>query len=407
MSDDKKDLTRIEDIGEFLHQLNEPDNYLPDLPEEAFEASSSEETLPDLPFESISEEENDSPPAFGSDFSEPTEQEASFEPSTEFGSIESEDPFAQDPFPASTDTEEPQVETEADPFSSEPSFDEPEENDSVEFGSQEDSMEFDSSETEVETELEAEPEIEDPFEAEEAIEDNNLKDVHESGHVFEAQDDYESISAPPIEEPKPVQEEFTKKEDFSDMKSFSEKAVLSDVAAECNPPFSVIARQIRFLEDSDDILILLKETGFPEDMMDQFKKQIERGTLLIPRVSEFTAIYLCHKLRRLKLELTMGLSDVLHPPKNSQDNDKGLVSRRSLGQNQHHKFEFKTDTADAKNIILSTLSSLDTHSIERYLGVASEHTFLESHVIESETTEIIHQNYDELAQKLKRPCSSS
>jgi uncharacterized protein YbjQ (UPF0145 family) len=77
------------------------------------------------------------------------------------------------------------------------------------------------------------------------------------------------------------------------------------------------------------------------------------------------------------------------------------VSRRNLGQNQHHKFEFKADTAEARNIILSTLPQLDGHQVEKYLGVATEHSFLDSSVVENENSNIIHQSYDELAQKLK------
>ncbi|MCE3013858.1 MAG: YbjQ family protein, partial [Proteobacteria bacterium] len=65
------------------------------------------------------------------------------------------------------------------------------------------------------------------------------------------------------------------------------------------------------------------------------------------------------------------------------------------------KFDFKTDTADAKNIILSTLTHLEGHTIEKYLGMATEHSFLESHLVESEASDMIHQSYDELAQKLK------
>src|SRR5690606_18131283 len=126
----------------------------------------------------------------------------------------------------------------------------------------------------------------------------------------------EEVEAAPIEsKPDDLAQQYTAKEDFTETKNFAEKAVLDDTPAECNPAYSVIDRNIRFLEDSEEILSLLKEVGFPEDMMDQYKRQIERGTLLIPRVSEFTAIYICHRLRRFRLELTMGLSDLIHSPK--------------------------------------------------------------------------------------------
>lgn len=190
------------------------------------------------------------------------------------------------------------------------------------------------------------------------------------------------------------------REDFAEVRSFAEKAVLADVTAECNPAYSVIAHGVKFLEDSDDILLVLRELKFPEDLMQQFQRQLERGSLLVPRVSEFTAIYLCHRLRRFRLELQMAPSDLLHPPRSDSEASQGLVSRRSLGQNQHHQFQFD-ETQDAKNILLSTLAHLDGHVIERYLGVATESSFLDGHEVEGDTTAAINARYDELAQKLK------
>ncbi|MFP5459227.1 MAG: hypothetical protein ACLGG7_10890 [Bacteriovoracia bacterium] len=97
----------------------------------------------------------------------------------------------------------------------------------------------------------------------------------------------------------------------------------------------------------------------------------------------------------------MGLSDLLHPPRKGLEADRGLVSRKTLGQNYQHQFQFRGDTDAARSIILSTMSQLDGHSVDRYLGVASEHTFLDSEIVENETTEAIHKSYDELALKLK------
>ncbi len=403
MSDEKKDLTRIEDLGEFLHQLDEPDNYLPDLPEEA-----NLDALPDIPAEEpqdlpdipMSEPEPDSS-------SDPFNTEAS----SEFGATnESEDlNFGGDSF-SSNDFET--TSTNDSPFESS------EDNDPFAFSDTAgDSMPEESGEAREEaSEVETSP-----FDSE-AMEETSF-----SGGIQEMVD--ETFSMPEstsfeentsFREDSPLASElnnemdnfehaqrtersevFTPKEDFQDTKSFTEHAVLTDLAAECNPPFSVIAKNIRYLEESDEIITLLKEIGFPDDMLTQFKRQIERGTLLVPRISEFAAIYLCHKLRHLKVDLTMGLSEILHPPKHSSELDRGLVSKRSLTQNQTHKFDFKTDTADAKNIILSTLSHLEGHTIEKYLGMATEHSFLESHLVENEASDVIHQSYDELAQKLK------
>jgi uncharacterized protein YbjQ (UPF0145 family) len=356
MTQDKKDLTRIEDLGEFLHELDETENYLdlPALPETVEEENLFEApALPDLPAEDP-EVPDDGPLVF--------EQESEPEPEPDVTAT-SDEPMFVDGFSADDDealsTSVPQEETA--PFT----LSEPEEKDEPLF-----SMDDVDEDPIPQPAPEAAPE---PF--------------PESAPLAELHPEPDEVFAP--------------KETFEDTRSFAEKAVLAEGPAECNPAYSVIARNIRFLEDSEEILSLLKEVGFPETMRTQFQRQLERGTLLIPRVSEFTAIFVCHRLRRFRLELQMGLSDLLHPPKNAQESDKGLVSRKSLGQNQQHQFLFKGDADGARNIILSTLPQLDGHAIERYLGVASEHAFLGAEVVENETAEAIHKSYDELAQKLK------
>ncbi len=370
MSVEKKDLTRIEDLGEFLHQLNEPDNYLPDLPEDA-----QLDSLPDLP----AEEPQDLPDIPTVEI-EPEDISFGSDSFTET-SFESSEPMEEsDPFAFST----PDTNFESPAFETENSFETESPTESN----------FSSGIQEMVDETFSLPDSS-PFETEETDKEENTS-FHEDSPLSNELDNFERAQEDEREE-----NVFTPKEDFQDTKNFTEHAVLTDLAAECNPPFSVIAKNIRYLEDSDEIISLLKEIGFPEDMLAQFKRQIERGTLLVPRISEFASIYLCHKLRHLKVDLTMGLSDILHPPKHTSELDRGLVSKRSLTQNHGHKFDFKTDTADAKNIILSTLSHLEGYTIEKYLGMATEHSFLESHLVENEASDIIHQSYDELAQKLK------
>ena len=362
MSDQKKDLTRIEDLGEFLHELDETENYL-DLPALPDDEESPPDLLPELPSEDFA---MDAPPEL-SDVPEevPLEEE-----------VVSEEALFSNDF----STEETPPETEAFELSS-----------SNETEPEEQPIEF---ETVAEEQTVAEElEIQRPEPVQESLSSISL--VHDFENFSK---DAEPAEEEKVEEPAEV---FTPKEDFAETRRFAESAVINDASAECNPAYSVMAKNIRFLEDSEEILALLKEAGFPDDMRAQFKRQIERGTLLVPRVSEFTAVYLCHKLRRFRLELTMALSDLMHPPKKAQDIDRGLVSRKSLGQNSQHQFQFKGDADSARSIILSTLPHLDGHAVDRYLGVASEHTFLDSQIVENETAEAIHKSYDELALKLK------
>src|SRR5688500_3488298 len=79
-SDDKKDLTRIEDLGEYLHELNSEEDFTP--PEDDFSS-----TLPDLPVseEETSFESSDSSIDFGATSEEAPAFESSGFESPEFG----------------------------------------------------------------------------------------------------------------------------------------------------------------------------------------------------------------------------------------------------------------------------------------------------------------------------------
>lgn len=370
MSDQKKDLTRIEDLGEFLHELDETENYL-DLPALPDDEESPPDLLPELPSEDFA---MDSPPEVDSEVSEelPAEEIANEEVgfTNDFTTQDdASNDFANQTFELSHESQSGSFDLSSTPES------EPIE-ELVDLAPKTEELQTAPSVAQQET-------------------PSSISLVHDFENFSKDEELIEEVRA---EEP---QEVFTPKEDFSETRRFAESAVINDASAECNPAYSVIAKNIRFLEDSEEILSLLKEAGFPDDMRAQFQRQIERGTLLVPRVSEFTAIYLCHKLRRFRLELSMGLSDLMHPPKKSQEIDRGLVSRKSLGQNSQHQFHFKGDADSARSIILSTLPHLDGHAVDRYLGVASEHTFLDSQIVENETAEAIHKSYDELALKLK------
>lgn len=338
MSDGKKDLTRIEDLASFFHE------------EEA-------ENPPDLPMD------EDVPP---------------FDPS---------------PFEETSPFEEAPSFTEASNFDEAPSFESDmtvEENSNVE-----EAPSFDeASRFETDTTVDEGPYFAD------TPENQDEKEIEEL-EVSPSEDlpvDLPTQASPPAPnwEPAPAAE------NFAEVRAFAERAVLADLGSASNPAYSVMVRNLRFAEDLEDVLEVLQELKFPADMMEQFRRQLERGSLLVPRVSEFTATYLCHRLKRYRLDLQSGPSDLIHPPRQADASDtKGLVSRRSLSQNQHHAFHFREAPNDARSILLSTLPQLDGHVIERYLGVASEHALLEASSVEDETSEVIQSRYQDLALKLK------
>ncbi|MFP5384563.1 MAG: hypothetical protein ACLGHN_00695 [Bacteriovoracia bacterium] len=386
MSDQKKDLTRIEDLGEYIHELNAEE-----------ELESSEEGLPDLP-----PEEDEVPPFESAEFG----AESSFE-TTEFGETEDVPDFgSSSDFGSSTEFES------SEPFGEETS---------PTFGATDDSFEtsdFGSSfgdETPVEENEAKEkegPSWDSDFPTAPTEDDNSEEGIS----LSEAEPVVESSNGPepeigPETEPAPVETpevdtytpsaDFKTPENFEDLKKFSESSSFTGMATEGNPSFSVLVKNVRFLEDINDIISLLKEFNLLADSEEQTKGRLMRGTLLIPRISEYAAVFVAHKLRRFDVDLQIGPSDEIHPPKHQETPETGIVSRHSLYQNQTHHFQFDDPKLELSQIIVAATSSLEGHQVVRYMGVASEHKILDSYIVEDENSSEIPSHYQELAQKLK------
>lgn len=351
----KKDLTRIEDLGEYLHALDDDD--------------SSFEPTPDLP-EIPSEETDFGSTDFGSSDDTTSFEETSEEP--DFGSSEVssfETTSEDDPFASSSEETIDFGSTEADPFSAlnaeEPLF--AEEETPVEVESE--TISFSEPEPEPEPEFISEPEPEIVF------------------------------AAPEIS--RPVEQAYKAPENFEDLKKFAESTGFTGMGAEGNPSFSVLLKNVRYIEDVNDILSLMKELNLLSDSEEQLKARLMRGHLLVPRISEYAAIFLAHKLRRFDIDIQVGLSDEIHPPKHQESPEIGLVSKHSLYQNQTHHFHFDDPKLEISQIIVAATPNLEGHQVIRYLGVASEHKMLEGHIVEDEGSAEIPRHYSELAQKLK------
>lgn len=351
MSNNKRDLTRIEDLGEYIHELNKDDE----------ETSSQENNF----------EQNNDLNAFES--SEFKNEEDEQDSSLNFGTTD---------FSAADSQAEEVSDFNSDPFQ--------ESNDDASNFEQTDDFSLDNSNDDF-------PSDEPPtFEAQETTEI-----IDEPAAEFD-QDEFLSP-----QEATPVFETFIPKgplhtsENFQDLKKFAENTNFSGMATEGNPSFSLLIKQVRYIEDVNDIIILLKELNLLQDSEDQVKARLSRGTLLIPRISEFAAIFLAHKLRRLDIDIQVGPSDEIHPPKYQDDSEIGLVSKNNLYQNQNHHFHFSDKKLDLNQIIVSAIPQLEGYQVIRYIGVASEHKVLESKIVENEDSQEIPAHYSDLAQRLK------
>ena len=343
MSDSKKDLTRIEDLGEYLHELNSE--------EDSSEFGSSDQ-LPELP----TEDNTFADTSFESE-SFPSE-EVSFEAQTE----ETTSSFS--------DSEINFEPTESDLAFPETSF------------------------TPHEESVVSEPEI--------SFQDENFTpELEQEDEVEETQSPLSFDQDFNEPEEKASTNDYRAPENFEDLRTFAEHTTTDGMGAEGNPSFSVLLRDIKYIEDVNDIILLLKELKLLSDSEDLVKQRLSRGHLLVPRISEYAAIFLAHKLRRFDIDIQVGFSDEIHPPKHQESPETGLVSKSNLFQNQSHQFHFGHSKIDINQVILSSSSNLDGHQVLKYLGVATEHKMLDSLIVEEESSDEIPLHYSELANKLK------
>jgi len=231
-------------------------------------------------------------------------------------------------------------------------------------------------------------------------------DTDEKVEMAPASEDEEKEFEEPEYEPTPIiqkspEPNYKTPENFDDLRKFAESTSISGMGAEGNPSFSVLLKNIRYIEDVNDILALMKELSLLSDPEEQIRQRLMRGHLLVPRISEYAAIYLAHKLRRFDIDIQVGLSDEIHPPKHQESPETGLVSKYSLYQNQTHHFHFDDPKLEISQIIVAASPNLEGHQVLKYLGVASEHKILDGHIVEDENSEEIPRYYSELAQKLK------
>jgi uncharacterized protein YbjQ (UPF0145 family) len=342
-------MTRIEDLGEYLHELGKDEE----------ETTSESAELPEIPAEEID---------FGSTDFAPTEE-------TSFGASEEETTF----------TSEETTDFGSTDFGS------------TDFGS----TDFETTE---DAPLEVTP-VEDAFSIEETpsfsepIVESIPEPVEDS--FFDSESEPEEEFIPEQVVSKAPEQTYKSPENFEDLKKFAENTSVSGMGAEGNPSFSVLLKNIRYVEDVNDILALMKELGLLSDPEEQIRQRLMRGHLLVPRISEYAAIFLAHKLRRFDIDIQVGLSDEIHPPKHQETPETGLVSKFTLYQNQTHHFHFDDPKLEISQIIVAATPNLEGHQVIRYLGVASEHKMLDGHIVEDEDSAEIPRYYSELAQKLK------
>ncbi len=394
----KKDLTRIQDLSEFLHQDDpETDAILDDESPEQDDFSEAQNEGEDLPFTDDLE----------SDFSEMPQQELGDEEEDSFsGDFTSEDNFNDNSEEVhESDEEDFQSDLDGD-FSSDlnPEFGEPEfgEENTPDF-EQEDSFEsfsdnqdfaqeHTSDEDENHEMLPETPDLPDVPDDFRSLEDDTKNEKMDKGdEEAKAQTKEEVEELDDIEDPFPTSKPLTPRTSvpatspLQEIRTFGSQISYGKVAAGGNPPFSIAMRNIIYKEDAEDILIILREFNLVDDTNEtQYRDSLERGVLLISQLSEFSAIYLAHRLRRFDLDLQIGLSEEIHPSKSyDKSEQRGLVTRQNFRKNTRQSLEIAEEEFSIDDILVTTETRLVNYEIIQYRGVITENILIDSSDIEN------------------------
>lgn len=433
--DNNNDLTRIEDLSEFLHSENEEEfesledialrseesnnkdnDFLSDSDEEDFVANQDED---DFSFNDAKESESSE-----SSFQDDSEgfSDMNTSPDLAFNQNDLVDDNDEDEFQSNSFLTESSDETEADSFESDEftnfnSDIDTEQDDTNEFESTFETLdeENESIEDESENLFSEAPDLDIPqetnsFDAEEIeeieeIEESEIADTYEPTSELIVQEDLaeEFDEQPPQikteipqikEEPSPVVQ------DFEEVKVFASTMSLGSAAAEGNPPFSIILNKIKYYEDIEPIAqILIEHSIIDEASKSDVVSSLKNGRFLIPRLSEYAAILLCHKFRMFDLEILMGLTEEISPPKSYESNDRGLSYKKSIFSNK--KDEFNLSTLKPIDISVTTLPIMEGHQITQYIGIVNQSLKLDASDL-SKDNESIDKYYTELTAELKK-----
>jgi hypothetical protein len=230
------------------------------------------------------------------------------------------------------------------------------------------------------TEFDVESDLETNFDFQSESENENTEDIfNNTSELAESKEPKEESKEESKEEPTEETPHFSSfdfrdeaplQEKFEEVQSFAQNFSYGQIQGGGNPPFSLIIRNVKYSEDAQDILIILKEFGLVTDQnQKEMEKSLEIGSLLVPQIGEFSAIILAHKLRRFDCDLEVGLSDEVHPSKSGDSNPRGLVKKNSLKQNIVESYKKNENDVVLEDIIISTTSNLSGFVVEKYLGV--------------------------------------
>jgi uncharacterized protein YbjQ (UPF0145 family) len=177
-------------------------------------------------------------------------------------------------------------------------------------------------------------------------------------------------------------------ESFDDITEFGENVTYGNFTAEGSPPFSIIIKNLKYYEDIEAIIRLLLELSIiQKESITEVHQNLERGQILLPRLSEYAAIILCHKLRIFDLEILMGLTEEINPPKTYTSNDRGLITKAGILNNRKYHKAIKAQNNKNTKVLTTTLASVDGHQIIKHLGIVTHSQMISGKDLTGHNTE--------------------
>ena len=416
----KHDLTRVEDLSEFLHQDDpETDAIFAQNDSEDDEDESSEDFPPpfdmnssidDLEEDDSLQEGFDEESSEESEFENEDESEEDFDNSFEeeenesFMSNESED----EGFPDIPDSEEESfdaLEDNAD-FSTTDDFEDEDQEETqaveVDFDDEDsgDASFEDTESFEEESTEESEDNFDSGFEASQDTEENDFTEFSDEeaaedtgfsdDFTNDSEEEQEEVQEDGPQEVSPLrdievsqQDEVNEvpdisttpakdRESFADVREFANNMSYGTVKVGGNPAFSILLRGIISEDSHESIIAILNEHGLLGNDEALTRTSLELGHLLIPQISEFSAVFLSGKLRKYARDIQVGLAEEIHNSKSYDNDNKGLVSKRSIFQNKDMKYKREDNEFSIYDILTSTRSSINEYEVLEHIGVVTQ-----------------------------------
>lgn len=224
----------------------------------------------------------------------------------------------------------------------------------------------------------------------------SLDDIH-LNHEFESTTEFIEADKEKIEIP-------SKRENFQELHQFAEN-ISTATLVPANPAYSVLIEKLVYKEDVEEILqILLDLKIIKETDVSVMKSCLDNGQLLIGQLSEYVAIHLTHKLRKYNLKISFGLSDEINPAKNGEQSRKPLIGRMQVQTDK--KESFSTSSYQLiEQVYVSTTPFIEGHSILAHKGaIFTDRILTHEEVMSGKIEDSL--SYDELLFELKQKAVS-